>query len=138
GAPTFGLRAAGPLESLKSARSHCLWLTFERSTFVLAHLGSGGFWRGRPSKLDEIQEIGWAPVLRAMTEVGLLVDPSLPARDAHDRKLSSALLDQPTGQRGDTAFPFDHGEHDLSRLQSTMPPGCGPGGEQELAEHVDA
>src|SRR5690606_31097698 len=45
GAPTFGLRAAGPLESLKSTRSHCLWLIFERSTFALAH-----FDRAPPSR----------------------------------------------------------------------------------------
>src|SRR5690606_8718008 len=38
GAPTLALRAAGPLESLKSARSHCLWLILERPTFALAHL----------------------------------------------------------------------------------------------------
>src|SRR5690606_8930071 len=40
GAPTFEWGAAGPLESLKSARSHCLWLILERSTFALAHLAS--------------------------------------------------------------------------------------------------
>src|SRR5690606_26289075 len=54
-APTFGWGAARPLESLNSARSHCLWLVLERSTFALAHLG-----RDDPCDLGTTQQLDCA------------------------------------------------------------------------------